>query len=742
MTGRVTTFYSYKGGSGRSMAMANVAWALATNGEKVLTIDWDLEAPGLHRYFHPFLVDPEQSESRGLIDRLWEYIDGLGTSETVSGDERFALADCADVVQALSLPGKSKGCLHFIGAGRQDEAYSDKVGGLDWATFYARFDGQTFIERFVAWARSRYTHILIDSRTGVADTAGICTTQIPDALVMCMVYNRQSIDGTAAIADSVMRNRQARDLPPLDLRIVPCRVEERGEVEGARRHAALRLSSAMAAERPEVERRLRRTEIRHYAWCAFEEKLAVFEDAPDGRGSLLDAMHELSRHVAGGRRLTIANYPPEVLADIWRRAAFDDPRIAELALLDAASTTEALPRLMHWVNEAIHVPDQRADWLMALAETAIGQAGAIDGRVVSHGMDDIGARALSLGAQAMAMDPQYRIRYALLLQTRASQLQKAGDLVDALNITQHAISLFARDDEPVNRWRRARAVERRAELLDAMGERQAAISSYREAIELHQSMSRRLTPLGSDMDLPRVQRVLAEILMETGELGEAEKLAETALRQLQKSSRGRARRDFVEVINILATRASISARLNPARAHHDLMRARAMGHDLLEGEPLRALDQRLRLVEARLAIQQADIPHALALLEHPVEDPAARAAQLGLKAEALRMIGRTDEAADLLIAAVLDIEASINRDMIDGLERVLKTAGRDQEFTDIVFTRMMKAGRDEMALLLPHLQSMGSGTRGSGTPSGVSRARRSGSASLKGSRPRRTGKGD
>ena len=40
--GRVITFYSYKGGTGRSMALANVAWVLASSGRRVLVIDWDL----------------------------------------------------------------------------------------------------------------------------------------------------------------------------------------------------------------------------------------------------------------------------------------------------------------------------------------------------------------------------------------------------------------------------------------------------------------------------------------------------------------------------------------------------------------------------------------------------------------------------------------------------------------------------------------------------------------------------
>ncbi|WP_094222538.1 hypothetical protein [Streptomyces diastatochromogenes] len=47
---------SYKGGTGRMMALVNASWILASNGKRVLLVDWDLEAPGLHRYLRPFLV--------------------------------------------------------------------------------------------------------------------------------------------------------------------------------------------------------------------------------------------------------------------------------------------------------------------------------------------------------------------------------------------------------------------------------------------------------------------------------------------------------------------------------------------------------------------------------------------------------------------------------------------------------------------------------------------------------------
>src|SRR4051812_16019418 len=73
--GHIITFYSFKGGVGRTMALANVAWILSANNYRVLMVDWDLEAPGLHHYFRPFLADPELRERRGLIELFTDYVD-------------------------------------------------------------------------------------------------------------------------------------------------------------------------------------------------------------------------------------------------------------------------------------------------------------------------------------------------------------------------------------------------------------------------------------------------------------------------------------------------------------------------------------------------------------------------------------------------------------------------------------------------------------------------------------------
>ncbi len=74
--GKIFTFYSYKGGTGRTMALANIACLLAKrysgNGRGVLMVDWDLEAPGLHLFFRDFLKEPmadsDFNEKPGLID--------------------------------------------------------------------------------------------------------------------------------------------------------------------------------------------------------------------------------------------------------------------------------------------------------------------------------------------------------------------------------------------------------------------------------------------------------------------------------------------------------------------------------------------------------------------------------------------------------------------------------------------------------------------------------------------------
>jgi len=146
--GRIITFYSYKGGTGRSMAVANVAWILATNGKRVLVVDWDLEAPGLHFYFRPFLLDKTLRSTEGIFDLVFEYaLAALTPGEEDAGSVWYKpYANILRYAVSLDWDFRSPGVIDFVPAGRQDTAYASKVSTFTWQNFYEYLGGGRLLE--------------------------------------------------------------------------------------------------------------------------------------------------------------------------------------------------------------------------------------------------------------------------------------------------------------------------------------------------------------------------------------------------------------------------------------------------------------------------------------------------------------------------------------------------------------------------------------------------------------------
>jgi hypothetical protein len=114
----------------------------------------------------------------------------------------------------------------MVSAGKQDAAYPVRVNSFDWQDFYERLGGGILLELVKKNLRRVYDFILIDSRTGVSDTSGICTMQMPDELVVCFTLNRQSIYGASSAARSAYKTRHtASGEPTLKIWPVPTRVE-------------------------------------------------------------------------------------------------------------------------------------------------------------------------------------------------------------------------------------------------------------------------------------------------------------------------------------------------------------------------------------------------------------------------------------------------------------------------------------------------------------------------------------
>ncbi len=238
--GQVITFYSYKGGTGRTMSLANVACLLAERqsqlkGKGVLMIDWDLEAPGLHQYFRDhfknhFSIKSKSRQPRttynraydahpGLIDLFVEIntaIENNYTEETVYQlfDEKVEKYILTSDLPALSL----------LKAGRFDARYSSKVNQFQWEALYNKVPW--LFQAFADWLTERYDYVLIDSRTGVTDIGSICTALMPEKLVVAFTPNRQSVTGVIEqVNKAAIYRRESDDLRPLVVYPLPSRIE-------------------------------------------------------------------------------------------------------------------------------------------------------------------------------------------------------------------------------------------------------------------------------------------------------------------------------------------------------------------------------------------------------------------------------------------------------------------------------------------------------------------------------------
>lgn len=302
--GKIITFYSYKGGTGRSMALANVAWILASNGRRVLTVDWDLEAPGLHRYFKPFLLDHDLTSSDGVIDCVIDYaVKALTPAEDGKELPKDWYVEHANILRyATSVKWRfpDQGRLDFIPAGRQGPSYGTRMNSFDWRNFYDRLGGGAFLEAVRERMRKEYDFTLIDSRTGVSDTSGICTVQMPDDLVVCFTLNDQGIEGAAAVAASVHEYHR-RD----GLRIfpVPMRIEfaEKQKLEIRKEYARSKFDSFL--EHIPVSMREQYWEDIQFSYIpyyAYEEILAAFGDKPRQKNTVLASAESLTSYITQG----------------------------------------------------------------------------------------------------------------------------------------------------------------------------------------------------------------------------------------------------------------------------------------------------------------------------------------------------------------------------------------------------------------------------------------------------------
>lgn len=269
------------------MALANIATLLAGRGRRVLVVDFDLEAPGLWRYFTGF---------RERLDRQHGLIDLLAAAS--------AAPDSLDVDwrdYVTQVPVRTGG-LSLITSGQLGESYSSKVLELDWKEFFQDARGGEFLERLRRQWREEYDFTLIDSRTGITDAGGICTIMLPDMIVPVFVSNYQSIEGAVEVITQAQAGRKslAYDRPPAAILPILSRFESRAEYETAQEWLDILADRVKpfyddwlpAGFSP--RRALEKTKLPYVTFFSFGEKLPALIDSTSDPESLGYALNVVS----------------------------------------------------------------------------------------------------------------------------------------------------------------------------------------------------------------------------------------------------------------------------------------------------------------------------------------------------------------------------------------------------------------------------------------------------------------
>lgn len=121
--------------------------------------------------------------------------------------------------------------IDIMPAGGDDDTYARRFAAVDWNDLYNNKNGFLVMEDLRAqWAALGYEYVLIDSRTGHTDVGGICTRQLPDAVVAVFFPNEQNLVGLSQVVEMV-RGSSARG-KPIDLIFVASRVPRLDDEHG------------------------------------------------------------------------------------------------------------------------------------------------------------------------------------------------------------------------------------------------------------------------------------------------------------------------------------------------------------------------------------------------------------------------------------------------------------------------------------------------------------------------------
>ena len=199
----IIVFYSFKGGLGRSTALASLAIQRARAGERVCVVDFDLDAPGIGRLL--------SADEKGITSP-WGIVDYLverPTGNVPLSDYHHSCSRVAGSGEIITFP-----------AGMIDLNYADKLARADLEEPPSASD--LGITRLLSDIRLaiKPDWIFLDARTGVSEPAGLLLSGLAHLHVLFGTTSEQSWQGLKVVIDRLGRRRVVAGQPQGEILLV------------------------------------------------------------------------------------------------------------------------------------------------------------------------------------------------------------------------------------------------------------------------------------------------------------------------------------------------------------------------------------------------------------------------------------------------------------------------------------------------------------------------------------------
>lgn len=213
---KTITFYSYKGGVGRSLALSNMAMRLSQLKKKVCVIDFDLNAPGLRFKFPNYTLN--SGIQKGLVNYIYEFSNHGKIPENVK-----------DYIKVFYPSDVNSTPIHFLPAGDIiNDEYWKMLSMIKWYELFYNEGAQGI--RFFLDLKAKIEKeinpdvLLIDSRTGITDISGITLRLFADEIIVLAVNNKENIFGSKKIIKNLYNSINTSSLKVPKIRFVMTRI--------------------------------------------------------------------------------------------------------------------------------------------------------------------------------------------------------------------------------------------------------------------------------------------------------------------------------------------------------------------------------------------------------------------------------------------------------------------------------------------------------------------------------------